>query len=384
MVFGQKKLGAIGLDISDQSIELAQVRAAELGKVAAVNGYGRIELDGGIIKDGRLQKPPEFKEAVRALLSKPKQGGFDGKLVVLSLPEHQCYHHVFPINTIGDGRGLYHVVEEALSAALPFDLSTMFWDWTIVRQDGSSLVVYAVSAPKDVVAAYQNALEGIGVTIRAVEPQVYSAARALWPKPILESPALLIDIGSRETAIATLDDFGIHQSSVVASGSLLMREAIMSSLKTDANTAEKVLRTIGLRQLKHPNISTIHDAVKKFLRPVLEDAQQHVAFYHSQRHINPGTLSQIFFTGGGSLIPGVSEVLAGALKMTIQSSQASRQYDPVFAPEDFVLYANALGAARRPALDDGDEPINVLVTRREQTTALKSWIPSWLSRKGRT
>jgi len=368
----KRNVGPIGIDVSDHTMEIAQLRSVVVGKTATVHGYARNVFAPGIIKDGRLLKAQEFKELVRGMLSNPDYGNFDTKSVVLAMPEHQCYHHVFTLNTIGDDRLLYNVVQEKLVASIPFDIAEMLWDWMVVRQDGAVVVVYAVAMRRDVVESYMEALRSLGLIVRAVEPQVYSASRVFWPNLILEEPVVFCDLGTSETSVSTIDDYGIHQSSIQSYGLWQIEETLMKQLRVDRATAEKLARSIGLRKLNHPKIADIHSAIKGHLKDLVEEVQQHISYYHVQRHARPGTLSQLVITGGGSLIPGVPEVLANSLKLQLRSQKEHTLYQPAFSPDDFALYVNGLGAARRDVNSEQDD-INVLVTRRQHDTKPQSW-----------
>ncbi len=374
MAVFQKKLGPIGIDVSDSSVEVAQVRSG-LGGPTFIHGYGRMPLPPGTVKQGRLLKPQDFTLAVRKLLSEPQYGRIDGKQAVLSIPEHQCYHYVFVLDAIGDTRLPYNAVRDHLISTLPHDINDVLWDWMPVRHAGSKTYMYVLAVPKDVIAGFQQALSSVGIAVRVVEAQILSAARGIWSKPFVDEPLLHMDIGSYETAISTIDDIGVHQSSVVDAGLLTMAADLVKELKLSQTTAQKILFTIGLRNLKHPQVEKIHAVIRAHLQNVFEEAKQHLAYYHAQEHLQRAEVSRLSLIGGGAVVPGVPELLSQSLKLHFESNPVSDAYRPALSWHDFALHANALGASRR-AIGEKDPEINVLLTRRDHGAANGQWFSS--------
>lgn len=358
----RNNVGALGVDVSDFSIEIAQVHLGG-GKEIPINGYGRAALPAGVVREGRVLKPDVFSETVRGILNKPSFGKFDGRQVVLSMPEHQCYHQSILIDGVKDTRLPYTIIHERLQTVMPLDLEELAWDWTMVRQEGRKMYAYVFAVPHEVLAGYSKAFQLVGLSLRAVEPQVVSAGRALWSKPFLDQPMLFLDIGAIETTAATVDDLGIHQSSVIHEGTEAMVDELSKELKLDRPTSVKVLLTIGLRNLKHPHINAIHNVIKRHVRAIVEEAQQHLTYYHAQPHINHAATNQLAMLGGGSLIPGLPEIVSQHLKLALLDVPAASSYKPPLSKEQSALYSTALGAARRVLADDTPD-VNALVTRR--------------------
>ncbi len=273
------------LDLSDQKM-----------KVTQADSLASTELDGGIIKNGRLQKPAEFKAALHALLSSPARGAFRGKQITLLMPEQQCYHYVFPLNK---------TVEESLAAVLPFELDQMRWESEITRQDDHETMVYAVAIPNAVVETYEDVLTSLGLSLVRVQPHTYTKDR---------SAALVIQLGEHETVLATMDELGIHQSSVLDAGTSNIKRAMMRGLRTDDATVQQALENIGLRQLNHPTLPAMHEAISTTVNQVIREAKQHLAFYRAQGHRNPEPLRHIILKGHGASIPGLSEALSRVLQ----------------------------------------------------------------------
>ncbi len=369
-------LGQIGLDVSDGSLEAVQLRSSRKSTSFQMVGWSRIVLPPGAVTAGIVMKEPDVVESLRQLFSKPTFGSLDGRQVVLSIPEHQAYHYVASISSWESNGGLFSQVQSYLAAKLPLPIDSVHWDWRIVGEQTSRVFVYICAIPREVVEGYRKPLKSLGMVVSAVEPQVLSVMRLFWPKMSLPEPVLMIDIGSQETAVATFDDVGIHQSSVVLSGASKSSEQLARALKAELATAEQVIRSIGLRNVKHPKTPLIHQAIKEQLIPILTEAQQHVVYYNVQPHLEPALIKQVLLLGGGSLVPGVAETLAHELKLTVMPPTMRLTIKPTLSPQDLSLLACALGAAVRGTMAQQarEEEINVLATHRSFRQPKHSWI----------
>lgn len=377
-------LGHIGLDVSDGSLEAVQLLSSRRSKSFQVAGWSRFSLAPGVVVAGRVVKTPEFRESLRQLFSKPTVGSLDGRQVILSIPEHQAFHYVASISSWDNVSGLFGQVQSYLSSKLPMPLEEAYWDWRVVREDATRVFVYICAVPREVVDGYRDALKTLGMVVTVVEPQILSASRVFWQNLALAEPVLMIDIGTNDTSVATIDDLGIHQSSVVSAGAGKSADALANKLGAKVAVAEQVLRTIGLRQIKHPKMPVIHEAIKQQLDLILQEARQHVVYYGIQPHVQPALIKQVLLFGGGSLIPGVAEALAQELKLTVMPSAGRLTFKPPLSPETMALLMNALGAAVQGAADPESrhDDVNVLVTRRTSEEKKTSWMKS-LSRRFR-
>lgn len=369
-----KQRGLIGLDVSDGSLEAAQLRSSSRSTAFQLAGWSRAVLPPGVITAGKLAKPNEFGEVLRRLLAKPTFGSLDGRQVVLSLPEHQCYHYVIPLQSWDSDGGLYNQVQSQLTTRLPLPLDEAYWDWQVVRQETSRLFVYIAAVPREILDPYRQTLRALGLVVASVEPQLLSAERLLWPTQTLAEPMLFLDIGTQETAIATIDDLGIHQSSVAEAGIGPAIAILSRKLKSQPDVIEKVIKTIGLRNVKHDKTALIHEAINEQVRLILAEASQHVSYYQSQTHVTPALIKNVVMVGGGSLIPGVPEAITHELKLTPVVPAPYVTIKPALEPQDIALLANALGSAIRGTYQQerAAQEINMLVTRRSYERAKAS------------
>lgn len=373
-LFSSNVRGAIGLDLSDHSLEAVQLNGAYNKKNYRLIGWARMVLKAGILNGGYVVKQDEFREAVRALLSKPTFGSLEGRQLICSIPEHHCYHYIFTISKWATDKSPLAQVVENLTSKLPLTKEEVYWDWKPVREDARYTYVYVVAMPREVIDGYRQVFNTMGLTMIAAEPQALCAARTLWPSLVQESPTVIIDIGATETTVATVDDLGIHQNSIVAQGADHWTRALVKELSLTEETAEKVSRTIGLRQVKHPKAEVIRKQIQQGLLPIIAEAKQHMMFYHSQTHIQAGVLKQLVVIGGGAAVPGVTEFIGHELALSTTIQPPWFELKPPFDVAQRLLLTNALGAAMRGLMPEDmlKGELNVFATRRELASSEKT------------
>lgn len=356
----------IGVDISDTSMEAVQL-SGQYGKPSfKIKAWSRISVPPGVMKAGRIVKLEEFKEAFRALLSKPSFGSMEGKQIILSILEHQCYHNVIAVSKWASDKPVFAQIQEGLNGKIPFSLTQVYWDWKPVREDNRQLYVYVAAIPREIVDSYREACEGLGMNILFIEPQILCAVRAMWKDAVQETPSLLIDIGARETSVATVDDLGIHQASVVPVGADYWQDALAKQLSQPPELAQKILRTLGMRRVKHPNADAIYAILETGLQQIVQDAKQHMTFYNAQPHVQPGVLKQLVVIGGGAAVPGVTEYLGHTLALATEDRKSWFELKPALGPVEQLLLANATGAAIRGLMGTAAQSgeLNLFSTRR--------------------
>lgn len=373
-IFRKGKLGYIGLDISDSSLTAVQLSGISGAKKYKIFGWSRVALQPGVVDKGRIMKPEIFIESLRQLLSSPSFGQLDSHHVILSIPEHQCYHMNFALKRVST-IGLFQRIQQEALNRMPFSLNEVFWDWQASGEEKATFYIYAIAVAKEVMDEYLKVFQSMGLKMAAAEPQVISASRFLFETPSIEDPTIYIDIGSDETSIATIDDLQVHQSSVIQTGAKIWEKELAIKLKTDPEKIAKILRAIGLRKIKHDKVETIHESLLEGVKAISKEARQHISFYNSQKHLQPKIIKNLILSGGGAAIPGFAEALAKDLKLILHLSTPWVALSPPLQPVDLLLLTNAIGAAIRgvKTSESNREEINILLTRRELTKKKKRW-----------
>ncbi len=363
-MFSKSRVGYIGLDISNTAIEAVQLEGVPGGKNFKVRGWSRVLLPPGTIHNGKLLKPEAFMDPLKKLFSRPSFGSLDSKNVVLSFPEHQCYH--FQLTKPLGGVSVFQEVQKQAVSQIPFPLNEVLWDWDQVAVEKNIGYYYGVAIPKEVISSYQKVFKQVGLRVTIIEPQVHAAARFLWPSLPIKEPVLYIDIGGEETMVSVVDDLGVHQSSVVGAGALDWYKTVAKKIKTPLPKAAQIARTIGLRKIKHPKAELIHKVLQEGVNEIVKEANQHLTYFSTRKHPDPKILKTLIVGGGGAVIPGIQEILAKQLVLTQEPIEPWMHAKPAFNPAMNLELSHSIGAALRgvATTDAGKIGLNVLRTRK--------------------
>lgn len=374
-LFTKGKRGYIGLDVSAEALAAVQLEGVPGKKNFHVSGWSRVSLPVGVVHEGRIINPDKFNAALNHLFSQPKSGVLEGKRVILSLAEHQCYHKAFSVKKIGKSESLFTLAHREISQSVPYEIAKMEWDWVLVLDGLKYYSLYSVAVLQEVIEEYRKALKEVGMIIAVVEPQVVSASRLMFEEQSIAEPVVYLDLGAEETAVATIDPMGIHQSSVIPEGVLKWVSSLAKSLKIERTTAQKVLQSIGMRKVKHDKAVVIHQIIKKGLEPILREISQHSTYYDYIHGKDETPLQSIMINGEGALIPGLGEYLSANSKKGLRPVQSWAKFTPAFSPKHVMLLHNAIGAAIRGVHtgESRSEGINVLYSRKIIGQKKKKW-----------
>lgn len=301
MIFGKKSKSPIGLDISDLSLKLVQLKASR-GKIK-IQALGKKNIPKGVIENGVVLNEGAFLEAVNSIISKPKFGTISTNEVVACLPETKTFVKTIEIeaspNKISD------IVESQIQKSFPFSIEELYYDWQVVKKDRNSSIVLVGAAPKSIVDQYTALLNQANLSIRAFEIEGVAICRAILPE---ESPKfdrkiaknyIIIDIGAKRASIIIYAN-----NSVVTSVSLPISgeettEKISKTLEIDREQAEKAKIICGLDKTKAQGV--ICEILSEKIENLINSLNEALDFFHIH-HKDFGEIDEIILCGGGSNI----------------------------------------------------------------------------------
>lgn len=353
---------AFGLDISDKSIEIA-----ELSKLFhfSIENHGRTELPEGIIKDGRILDEKVLAEHIKLLLQNVQPRHVSTNKVILSLPESQVFIHHFVMNTLLTGAGLRLMVQKEIAKILPINPSRMYWDIktkavaTGGAGGGGGLSVVFMGVQKDVAESYIRVCNTVGLDVVGLGLEPLSIARLLLtPSNIVTA---IIDIGTHTTNISLMrGNDELEMSVTIPTGGRAMTQAIAQGLNVDEPAAEEKKMAVGagtseeLFFLMEPVVKTLADEISHSL-----------SYFETTYNEKVGA---VIIVGGGSITGGIKEKISDVLGRPVTPVTHFNNFDTLSAlgakkPEDnkavAMLYTSVIGLAMLGASNEF-ENINLL------------------------
>jgi len=310
-LFGEKTgKSVIGIDISSSSLKLVQLRKAR-GR-AVLETYGELSLGPymGIERGRATNLPPEkIAEALKNLLVEAKTTTRD---CGASIPLSSSLISLLELPTSNE-KEIQSMVPIEIRKYLPVNISEVALDWWVVPKDDSRVFegekpetdvkteVLTVSVHKDTISKYQSILAASGLSNTFFEVEVFSSIRAAL-EPSL-NPNLLIDLGAATTKIYIVERGVIRDSHIINRGSQDITQSIASALSVSLEKAESLKRGEGDSFVDPKRVVEIENLV---LEDIFGETNRVILNYQKKRNKSIG---KIVFAGGGSILPGLQEVL---------------------------------------------------------------------------
>lgn len=353
----------IGLDISDLSIKLVQLKKKRKG--VKIQALSKISLPEGIIEGGEIKNEDVFVQELTKLISKPAIGPLTSNEVVACLPETKTFIKLIEIpptpNKISD------VIEHEIEKYVPFGINEMYYDWQKIRTLADKDLILIGAAPRNIVDQYTSVLTRCHLKINALEIESQAISRAISPiKSEKSENYAILDIGAKRTSmtIYALDTI-IMSISMPISGEETTQK-IANTLEISREQAEKAKIVCGLDKTKAKGV--IYEILSNMINDLSQKIIETINFYNSQ-HPETGQINKILLCGGGSNIKDLDQIItkSTSVKTEIANSfinLAERKKDfakhffethgaknkekNVYIKQDISLtYATAIGLALR-------------------------------------
>ena len=192
-------------------------------------------------------------------------------------------------------------------------LDSVVIDWSLIGTSGDGkILILLVAIPKDLINEYTNIARETDLKLLTIELETVSAARALIGNDPV--PAVLMDMGSRDTTISVIDGGHLRIShSIETSGEDLTR-ALANSLNINWRRAEELKKASGLKVMDNNN--QITSVLTPFLDVIINAAQNIIEIYFSKTK-NKKKIEKLIIYGGVSKMPGFAEYLHNRLKIDV-------------------------------------------------------------------
>lgn len=328
---------AFGLDISDRSVEII-----ELEKVFSFSAktYGRVQLEPGIVENGKIIKPDDLAIKIKALLKDAKPRKVSTNKTIVSLPESQVFIESFVIDTKVKNLDITEIVTQKITLSLPLSIDKMYWDFILkpLPEKNKGLIIF-VGVPKDIATGYVKFCNSIGLEVVSLSVESLSLARAILKKSDRQS--LIIDIGARSTNLGFYDSNDkINMSANIPLAGEQFSDAIKNSLKIEMADADALKFKFGFKDVPENNIRPI---ILPILENLLKEIKAAIKYYEETFKQK---LDDVYLIGGASLTPGIVELIKRDLNRDIQMSLNNHNVNlsPLANKNiDFSIYSNVIG-----------------------------------------
>jgi type IV pilus assembly protein PilM len=297
----------IGLDISDLSIKLVQLKKS--GNNIKIQALGKVDLPQGILTNGEILNQKELVKYIRKLIARPDFGKATGSEAAICLAEGKTFLKIVEIDKQHQDKN--KAVKNELEKHVPLPSDELYFDWQIIGDSGRSHLVLIGAAPKKIVDDYLSLLAEARLSASVVETEPISACRCLLEA---ENPSyrgasknsLIIDIGATDASLTFYSKNTILFSvNLPISGEEITRK-ISAVLHINREQAEKVKIMFGVVN------NSEESAAEKIIDDMADELKikctEAIAFFN--HHFSAwGPIDKIILCGGGANIKNLEKLI---------------------------------------------------------------------------
>jgi len=345
-MFFPKKM--VGIDVGTASVKVVELSRWGQGKT--LENYGEIKSASlykepfrNVEKGTYLLSNYFVSRAVRAVLDEAR---IRTKAVIFSIPDFSTFCTSFdlpPMTKKEVPQAVYYNAPQYIP--LPITETTL--DWKLIAgtpgDKQSSLKIFLVAIPNQVIQDYQSVAQMAGLELYAVEAETLGLARSLVREN--KKTICLIDIGVQSTTISMVDKGNLKKSYSFDFAGSQLTYAVSSVLGLGHAEAEELKNKEGLAS----NQENISKTLYLLVDPLLLEVRKIISDFYSQEGKDT---EEIYLTGGTSALPGLKEYFTEVLKKKVEIPNCFSEflYPPILeqtlekiAPSFSVAAGVALG-----------------------------------------
>jgi len=302
------KPGSFGLDISDLSLKLVQLK--KINKNLVVSAIGSMALPTGIVSKGEVKDSEALALHIKKFIKKNK---LNTRHVIACLPEEKAFIRVIEMPKMPRIQLKKAVFFEAENY-IPFGLDKVYLDSEVICEKDGKLEVLVTAMPKKIVDAYVEAIKGAGLIPIALETESQAAVRALVEKGVNKEAVYLVDIGLTTTGFAVCCDECLRFASFIPMSSEEFTSKISKALKKDRAEAESLKKLYGLKN-KGKIAKKIYAVLEPMVKELAVEIEKRIEYYDS--HFEAKKAKELLLYGGGAELSGLVEKLSKNLSIKI-------------------------------------------------------------------
>lgn len=339
--------GAFGLDLSDLSVKVVQMKDSGGGE--EVSSFGSADISQGSIVDGEIIRQDNVIMAIKKVIKSSGPKRIKTKKVICSLPETKAFLRIISLPEMKKEE-IEEAIKWEIEANIPMSVDQVYYDWQVLEKrmsiDKGKMDVLVVAFSKKVINQFLETLELSGLEVVGMEIESIAQARSLLQEND-EKTSLVVDLGDRRTSLLVIiANVPCFTSSVPISGSG-MTDAIAKMLGINFDEAEKTKLAYGIGSVSQQDI--IFRSVKPILDGLAVEIERAVDFYLSSLNYS-SSVDRIIICGGGSNMQGIIPYLSKKLNREVEMGNPwvnllTPGKIPIIDKNKSVQYSTAIGLA---------------------------------------
>lgn len=341
-------LNAFGLDLSDRSIKVAQLK--KNGGEISLYSYGREDIPEGLIVDGEIKNEEETAKLIKKTLSNARPNPIKSNLVVYSIPEPKGFIRVVKIS-----RSQKDDIEQAIKyeaeQLFPVDINESYLDWQIISSENDTMNIIVAVVPKLLVDSYSSTMTIAGLKPIAAEIESIAISRSLIKDNLSSRPILIIDLGRDRTSFIIFKNPAVQFTASIPICGEEFTKAISENLGIGKSEAKRMKEKCGLGF--EGRCRDVFKAIQPSLYEMIKYINKLTYYYRDHFKLNEDIV-KVIICGGEAKMSGMSSFLSLQIKKEIEKgnpwvniiAQKNQRTLPI-SREDSLVFVTVLGLALR-------------------------------------
>jgi type IV pilus assembly protein PilM len=299
----------IGLEIGSTSVRAVETSRGREGP--AVIRFGAVPLPLGAVQGGVIQDAAAVTAAVRHLWS---TGKFRSRKVALGVTNPQIVIRQMAIANL-PAKELRESLPFQVRDSLPLPVERSLLDFYPLAEGETPETISGllIAAPKEAVVTAVEAVERAGLYVVLVDLASFALLRAA--SRLDKQVEAIVDIGAQITSVIVHDDGDPMIVRTVPRGSAEITERLASALKMDVREAEDLKCRTGVAEDAEGS-ARAGEIIREAVRPLVNEIRSSFAYLNTGERQT--RVTRLLLSGGGALLPGFLELLAGQLNVATE------------------------------------------------------------------
>ena len=348
-------LNAFGIDFSDRSIKVAQIKKSN--NKLQLYAFGRENIQRGLIVDGEIKEKEEIVKLIKKTLLNSKINQIKSKAVIYSIPEPKGFIRVMEIKRVGE-KDVDDAVRYEAQQLFPINIEDSYLDWQILpEKDGKkeTMKILVAAVPQQLVDSYSSVLKEAGLKPMAAEIESIAITRSLINKNQSARPILVIDLGRDRTSFIIFKSPTVQfTASIPVCGEEIIK-AVSGRMNISEKKSEKIIKECGL--IFKDDCKDVYRAIQPSLYEMIRYISKLINFY-KERYKSESDISKVIICGGEAKIPGMSSFLSLRVKKEVEKGNpwiniipSEKKEIPQISRNDSMVFVTVLGLALRGVED---------------------------------
>lgn len=335
---------ATGIDISDHSVELAELR--QRFGATSLRCFCRTVLPAGIVQDGIIEKTAELARLIRECYAQQEQKQAKLSSAFFAVPESKVFTHVFSFPRDLNKNAVREAIDVQFSEYFPFDIEQTAFDWKVVQETDQTQMVMVAACDRRYVEQLLALADELNMKVAGVDIESVSTARAVLPPPKDLDAYMLVDLGANVSSMSIFGEQGMESTFALDIGGKKLCRRIANRKQIPLKEATRKMHALNFNNRKgNKEVNELAEIVERMYTPVVEEVRRMKRFFEESRKKQ---IRKIYLCGGVALTKGLAGYFQSSIGCSVKTAdpmQHIKNAGALAREKEALLYANVIGLA---------------------------------------